>query len=97
MTGVCVPVVESDDDVEVIYEEHSDDDENDTYEELLGLYNDLLVRYKEVCRIMEKQKKTINQLQTEKDFQLGQLLKAEKELTQANAEMDELRNKVSTC
>jgi hypothetical protein len=80
--------------VEVIYEEHSDDDENDTYEELLGLYNDLLVHYKEVCRILEKQKKTINKLQTEKDFQLGQVLKAEKELTQANAEMEELRKRV---
>jgi predicted ribosome quality control (RQC) complex YloA/Tae2 family protein len=80
--------------VEVVYEEHSDDEENDTYEELLGLYNDLLVRYKEVCRILEKQKKTINQLQTEKDFQIGQALKAEKELTQANAEMEELKKRV---
>jgi hypothetical protein len=76
MTGVCVPVAESDDDVEVVYEEHSDDDE----EALLGLYNDLLVRYKEVCRIMEKQKKVINQLQTEKDSQIGKALKAENEL-----------------
>ncbi|KAK2455973.1 cysteine-rich RECEPTOR kinase [Trifolium repens] len=95
MTGVCGPVADSDDDVEVVYEEHSDDEENDTYEELLGLYNDLLVRYKEVCRILEKQKKTINQLHTEKDFQIGQALKFEKELTQANADMDELKKRVN--
>ncbi|WJX67153.1 hypothetical protein P8452_51646 [Trifolium repens] len=95
MTGVCAPVTNSDDDVEVVYEEHSDEEENDTYEELLGLYNDLLVRYKEVCRILEKQKKTINQLHTEKDFQIGQTLKAEKELTQANADMEELKKRVN--
>ncbi|WJX12965.1 hypothetical protein P8452_03412 [Trifolium repens] len=95
MTGVCGPVADSDDDVEVVYEEHSDDEENDTYEELLGLYNDLLVRYKEVCRILEKQKKTINQLHTEKDFQIGQALKFEKELTQANADMNELKKRVN--
>ncbi|KAK2423598.1 cysteine-rich RECEPTOR kinase [Trifolium repens] len=95
MTGVCGPLADSDDDVEVVYEEHSDDEENDTYEELLGLYNDLLVRYKEVCRILEKQKKTINQLHTEKDFQIGQVLKVEKELTQANADMEELKKRVN--
>ncbi|KAK2444948.1 putative mitochondrial protein [Trifolium repens] len=95
MTGVCDTVADSDDDVEVVYEEHSDDEENDTYEELLGLYNDLLVRYKEVCRILEKQKKTINQLHTEKDFQIGQVLKVEKELTQANADMEELKKRVN--
>ncbi|KAK2436692.1 secreted RxLR effector protein [Trifolium repens] len=95
MTGVCDTVDDSDDDVEVVYEEHSEDEENDTYEELLGLYNDLLVRYKEVCRILEKQKKTINQLHTEKDFQIGQVLKVEKELTQANADMEELKKRVN--
>ncbi|KAK2385434.1 putative mitochondrial protein [Trifolium repens] len=95
MTGVCDTVADSDDDVEVVYEEHSDDEENDTYAELLGLYNDLLVRYKEVCRILEKQKKTINQLHTEKDFQIGQVLKVEKELTQANADMEELKKRVN--
>ncbi|KAK2426944.1 putative mitochondrial protein [Trifolium repens] len=95
MTGVCAPVVDSDDDVEVVYEEHSDDEENDTYEELLGLYNDLLVRYKEVYRILEKQEKTINQLHTEKDFQIGQVLKVEKELSQANADMEELKKIVN--
>ena len=95
MTGVCVPIADSDDDVEVVYEEHSDDEENDIYEELLGLYNDLLVRYKEVCRILEKQKKTINQLHTEKDFQIGQVLKVEKEPTQANADMEELKKIVN--
>ncbi|KAK2382502.1 hypothetical protein QL285_070032 [Trifolium repens] len=60
----------------------------------MNLYKDLLTRYEEVCRILEKQKKTINQLQTEKDFQLGQTLKVEKELAQANDEMEELRKRV---
>jgi cell division protein FtsB len=48
-----------------------------------------------VCRILEKQKKTINQLHTEKDFQIGQVLKVEKDLTQANADMDELKKRVN--
>jgi hypothetical protein len=96
MTRVCEPVVDSDDDVEVIYEEHfDDDDENNTYEELVSLYKDLLTRYEEVCRILEKQKKTINQLQTEKNNQLEKVLKEENDVIQANAQMEELRKRVS--
>jgi hypothetical protein len=49
LTGVCISDAES-------------DDEEITYEELASSYKDMLTRYEEVCRILEKQKKTINQL-----------------------------------
>jgi hypothetical protein len=42
LTGVCISDAES------------DDDEDITYEELASSYKDLLIRYEEVCRILEK-------------------------------------------
>jgi hypothetical protein len=83
LTGVCISDAEFDDDEEI------------TFEELASSYKDLLTRYEEVCRILEKQKKSINQLQTEKNIQLDKVLKAENEVVQANAQMDGLRKQVS--
>ncbi|KAK2357265.1 hypothetical protein QL285_094555 [Trifolium repens] len=73
----------------------SDEDEDVTYEELASTYKELLTRYEEMCRILEKQKKTINRLQAEVNIQTEKASKAQEEVTQVNAQMDDLRKRVS--
>ena len=48
-----------------------------------------------MCRILEKQKKTINKLQTEVNIQVQKAAQAEEKVIQANVQMDELRKRVS--
>ncbi|KAK2410077.1 putative mitochondrial protein [Trifolium repens] len=85
LTGTCVDVEDWD----------SDEDEDVSYEELASTYKDLLTRYEEMCRILEKQKKTINKLQTEVNTQVQKVAQAEEKVIQVNAQMDDLRKRVS--
>ncbi|KAK2402513.1 putative mitochondrial protein [Trifolium repens] len=85
LTGTCVEVEDWD----------SDEDEDVPYEELASTYKDLLTRYEEMCRILEKQKKTINKLITEVNTQVQKVAQAEEKVTQVNAQMDDLRKRVS--
>ncbi|KAK2388640.1 putative mitochondrial protein [Trifolium repens] len=85
LTGTCVEVEDWD----------SDEDEDVSYEELASTYKDLLTRYEEMCRILEKQKKTINKLQTEVNTQVQKVAQAEEKVIQVNAQMDDLRKRVS--
>jgi hypothetical protein len=83
LTEVCMSDAESDDDGEI------------SYDDLAATYKDLLIRYEEVCRILEKQRKTINQLQAEKNTQLDKLYEAADEVAQVNSQMNELKKRVS--
>ncbi|KAK2375338.1 putative mitochondrial protein [Trifolium repens] len=85
LTGTCVEVEDWD----------SDEDEDVSYEELASIYKDLLTRYEEMCRILEKQKKTINKLITEVNTQVQKVAQAEEKVIQVNAQMDDLRKRVS--
>ncbi|KAK2418362.1 putative mitochondrial protein [Trifolium repens] len=85
LTGTCVEVEDWD----------SDEDEDVSYEELASTYKDLLTRYEEMCRILEKQKKTINKLITEVNTQVQKVAQAEEKVIQVNAQMDDLRKRVS--
>jgi hypothetical protein len=85
LTGTCVEVEDWE----------SDEDEDVSYEELASTYKDLLTRYEEMCRILEKQKKTINRLQTEVNIQVQKATQAEEKVIQANVQMDYLRKRVS--
>ncbi|KAK2374328.1 hypothetical protein QL285_075300 [Trifolium repens] len=82
-TGTCVTDWDSDEDGDV------------SYEELASTYKELLTRYKEMCRIFEKQKKTINKLQAEVNTQIEKATQAEEKVTQVNAQMEDLRKRVS--
>jgi hypothetical protein len=76
----------------------SDEDscnEDITFDELASTYKELLTRYEEMCRILEKQKKTINRLQAEVNIQVEKASKAQDEVTQVNIQMDDLRKHVS--
>ncbi|KAK2437932.1 putative mitochondrial protein [Trifolium repens] len=84
-TGTCVEVEDWD----------SDEDGDVSYEELASTYKDLLTRYEGMCRILEKQKKTINKLQTEVNTQVQKATQAEEKVIQVNAQMDDLRKRVS--
>ncbi|WJX29429.1 hypothetical protein P8452_18070 [Trifolium repens] len=48
-----------------------------------------------MCRTLEKQKKTINRLQAGVNIQTEKASKAQDEVTQVNAQMDDLRKRVS--
>ncbi|KAK2442880.1 putative mitochondrial protein [Trifolium repens] len=85
LTGTCVDVEDWD----------SDEDEDVSYEELASTYKDLLTRYEEMCRILEKQKKTINKLQTEVNTQVLKAAQAEEKVIQVNVQMDDLKKRVS--
>ncbi|KAK2430380.1 hypothetical protein QL285_024221 [Trifolium repens] len=78
------------------YESDEDScDEDITFDELASTYKELLTRYEEMCRILEKQKKTINRLQAEVNIQAEKASKAQDEVTQVNIQMDDLRKRVS--
>lgn len=66
-----------------------------SYEELASTYKELVTRYEEMCRILEKQKKTINKLQAEVNMQVEKATQAEEKVIQVNAQMDDLRKRVS--
>ncbi|KAK2428549.1 putative mitochondrial protein [Trifolium repens] len=85
LTGTCVNVEDWE----------SDEDEDVSYEELASTYKELVTRYEEMCRILEKQKKTINKLQTEVNMQVEKATQAEEKVIQVNAQMDDLRKRVS--
>ncbi|KAK2417459.1 putative mitochondrial protein [Trifolium repens] len=85
LTGTCVEVEDWE----------SDEDEDVSYEELASTYKELVTRYEEMCRILEKQKKTINKLQTEVNMQVEKATQAEEKVIQVNAQMDDLRKRVS--
>jgi hypothetical protein len=84
LTGIQVTDAESD-----------DDDGRMSYEDLVITYQQLLTSYNEACRVLEKQKKTISQLQIEKTNQSDKLSEAHNEVTQLNAQMDELKKQAS--
>ncbi|KAK2421131.1 gag-protease polyprotein [Trifolium repens] len=73
----------------------SDDDGVMSYDDLVATYKDLLIEHNEVCRVLEKQKKTISQLLAEKNSQSDKLSEAHNEVTQLNSQMDELKKRVS--
>ncbi|KAK2415952.1 gag-protease polyprotein [Trifolium repens] len=73
----------------------SDEDEDVSYEEVASTYKELVTRYEEMCRILEKQKKTINKLQAEVNIQVQKATQAEENVIQVNAQMDDLRKRVS--
>ncbi|KAK2437534.1 hypothetical protein QL285_022413 [Trifolium repens] len=78
------------------YESDEDScDEDITFDELASTYKELLTRYEEMCRILEKQKKTINRLQAVVNIQAEKASKAQDEVTQVNIQMDDLRKRVS--
>ncbi|KAK2351719.1 hypothetical protein QL285_096927 [Trifolium repens] len=78
------------------YESDEDScDEDITFDELASTYKELLTRYEEMCRILEKRKKTINRLQAEVNIQVEKASKAQDEVTQVNLQMDDLRKRVS--
>ncbi|KAK2364020.1 putative mitochondrial protein [Trifolium repens] len=85
LTGTCVNVEDWE----------SDEDGDVSYEELASTYKELVTRYEEMCRILEKQKKTINKLQTEVNMQVEKATQAEEKVIQVNAQMDDLRKRVS--
>ncbi|KAK2459144.1 putative mitochondrial protein [Trifolium repens] len=85
LTGTCVEVEDWE----------SDEDEDVSYEELASTYKELVTRYEEMCRILEKQKKTINKLQAEVNIQVQKATQAEEKVIQVNAQMDDLRKRVS--
>ncbi|KAK2426713.1 putative mitochondrial protein [Trifolium repens] len=84
-TGTCVSVADWE----------SDEDEDVSYDELASTYKELLTRYEEMCRILEKQKKTINKLQAKVNIQVQKATQAEEKVIQVNAQMDDLRKRVS--
>ncbi|KAK2379434.1 putative mitochondrial protein [Trifolium repens] len=85
LTGTCVNVEDWE----------SDEDGDVSYEELASTYKELVTRYEEMCRILEKQKKTINKLQAEVNMQVEKATQAEEKVIQVNAQMDDLRKRVS--
>ncbi|WJX55219.1 hypothetical protein P8452_41015 [Trifolium repens] len=84
-TGTCVSVADWE----------SDEDGDVSYEKLASTYKELVTRYEEMCRILEKQKKTINKLQAEVNIQVQKATQAEENVIQVNAQMDDLRKRVS--
>ncbi|KAK2391549.1 gag-protease polyprotein [Trifolium repens] len=85
LTGTCINVEDWE----------SDEDGDVSYEELASTYKELVTRYEEMCRILEKQKKTINKLQAEVNMQVEKATQAEEKVIQVNAQMDDLRKRVS--
>ncbi|KAK2422833.1 hypothetical protein QL285_033334 [Trifolium repens] len=77
------------------YESDEDScDEEVTYEELLTSYKELYAKDEEICKILEKQKKTINQLQTERSDHLAKITELNDEVTQLNSQLEHLKKYV---
>ncbi|CAJ2633234.1 uncharacterized protein LOC123890825 [Trifolium pratense] len=81
LTGVCTSDNES-------------CDEELTYEELADSYKELCLKSEEVCRILEKQKKTIAQLQAERYDNLSKISELNKEVTELNSHLNNLKKHV---
>jgi chromosome segregation ATPase len=75
------------------YDEDSCDEEV-TYEELLTSYIELYAKDEEICKILEKQKKTINQLQTERSDHLATITELNDEVTRLNSQLENMKKQV---
>jgi len=56
-------------------------DEELTYEELATSYQELYIKSEDMCKFLEKQKKTINQLLTERNLHLTKFSEPNDDLT----------------
>jgi hypothetical protein len=83
LTGVCIT------------DSNTDEDGDVAYDELANTYKELLTRFEEMCKILEKQKKTINLLQAEVKAQVEKTSEAQEEVVQVNAQMNDLKKRVS--
>ena len=75
-------------------------DEELTYEELAASYKELYTRSTEVCKLLEKQKKTISQLHAERSDHLAKIYDLNDEVTQLNSQLEHVRKQVrmmNTC
>jgi hypothetical protein len=58
-----------------ISDTESDNDGVMSYDDLVATYKDLLIEHNEVCRVLDKQKKTIGQLLAEKTVNQKHIMK----------------------
>jgi len=65
-----------------------------SYEELAGSYKDLYSRSEEVCKLLEKQKKTISQLDAKRSDHLTKISELNNELTNLNSQFENLKKHV---
>lgn len=75
----------------------SDDESGDeelSYEELVISYKDPYTKSINICKVVEKQKKIISQLQTERDNHLAKISEINDEVTQINSQLEHLKKQV---
>lgn len=75
----------------------SDDESSDeelSYEELVISYKDPYTKSINICKVVEKQKKIISQLQTERDNHLAKISEINDEVTQINSQLEHLKKQV---
>jgi hypothetical protein len=65
-----------------------------TYDELLATYKELYEKDIEICKTLHKQKKTINQLMTERDEGLTKIAELADEVTQLNSQLESMKKQV---
>jgi len=71
-------------------------DEELTYEELVISYKKLYTKSEDICKMFEKQKKIISQLQIERDSHLAKISELNDEVTQLNSQLLHLKKQVKT-
>jgi hypothetical protein len=81
LTGVCTSDVESDDGIL-------------SYEDLLATYKELYEKDLEICKTLQKQKKTISQLMTERDEGLKKISELTNEAAHLNSQLDNTMKQV---
>jgi len=69
-------------------------DEELTYEELVISYKYLYTKSEDICKLLEKQKKTICQLHTKRDNHLTKIYELNDEVTQLNFQLEHLKKQV---
>lgn len=65
-----------------------------TYEELDISYKELYTKSEDICKLLEKQKKTISQLYTEMDNHLTKIYDINDEVTELNSQLEHLKKQV---
>jgi hypothetical protein len=81
LTGICMSDAES-------------CDEDLTYEELLAASKELYEKDLEICKVLKKQKKTINKLLSEKDENLTKITDLTDDVTQLNSQLENMKKQV---
>jgi len=76
-----------------MYDDESGDEEL-TYDELATSYKELYTKSEDMCKLIEKQKKTISQLLTESNQHLTKMFELSNEVTQLNSQLEHLKKHV---